>query len=145
MVEFSIHSLALVALSDSASLLAQTPASPSSEEQTTLRVSSRAVLVDVLVTDHKGKPISGLKQDDFKVAEQGKPQTISFFEEHGTGTQPVSAPMPKLPPDVFSNFSPYPLPPAVNVLLLDSLNTRMESQSFVHSQAIKFLKSAKPG
>jgi VWFA-related protein len=33
----------------------------------------------------------------------------------------------------------------VNVLLLDSVNTRMESQSFVHSQAMKFLKSAKPG
>lgn len=144
-MKFSIYSLALVALSVSASLHAQSPASPSSEEQTTLRVSSRAVLVDVLVTDHKGKPISGLKQDDFKVNEQGKPQTISFFEEHGTGPQPAPAPMPKLPPNVFSNFSPYPLPPAVNVLLLDSLNTRMESQSFVHSQAIKFLKSAKPG
>jgi hypothetical protein len=47
--------------------------------------------------------------------------------------------------DVFSNFSPYPLPPSVNVLLLDSLNTNMENQSFVHSQTMKFLKSAKPG
>ena len=53
--------------------------------------------------------------------------------------------MPKLPPDVFTNFSPYPPPPAVNVLLLDSLNTRMESQSYVHTQAMKFLKGAKPG
>ena len=103
------------------------------------------MLVDVLVTDHKGNPVTGLKQDDFTVTEQGKPQTISFFEEHGTGPQPVPAQLPKFPPNVFSNFSPYPLPPAVNVLLLDSLNTRMESQSFVHSQAIKFLKSAKPG
>lgn len=144
-MKFSIHSLAFVALSVSASLLAQSPASPSSDAQATIRVSSRAVLVDVLVTDHKGKPVTGLKQDDFKVAEQGKPQTISFFEEHGTGPQPAPAPMPKFPPNVFSNFSPYPLPPAVNVLLLDSLNTRMESQSFVHSQAIKFLRSAKPG
>ena len=45
--------------------------------------------------------------------------------------QPVE--MPKLPPDVFTNFSPFPQPPAVNVLLLDSLNTRMEDQSVVHS------------
>ncbi len=53
--------------------------------------------------------------------------------------------MPKLPPNTFSNFSPSPTPDAVNVLLLDSVNTRMESQSFVHSQAMKFLKNAKPG
>lgn len=53
--------------------------------------------------------------------------------------------MPSLPPNVFSNFSPNPLPPAMNVLLLDSLNTNMENQSFVHTQAMKFLKSAKPG
>jgi VWFA-related protein len=33
----------------------------------------------------------------------------------------------------------------VNVLLLDSLNTLMEHQSSVHTQAMKFLKSAKPG
>ena len=141
----SIRTMTFAVISVSTSLLAQSPGAPSSDAQTTLRVSSRAVLVDVLVTDHKGNPVTGLKQDDFTVTEQGKPQTISFFEEHGTGPQPVPAQLPKFPPNVFSNFSPYPLPPAVNVLLLDSLNTRMESQSFVHSQAIKFLKSAKPG
>ena len=53
--------------------------------------------------------------------------------------------MPKLPPNTFTNLSPFPQPPAVNVLLLDSLNTRMENQSVVHSQVLKFLKSAKPG
>jgi VWFA-related protein len=140
-----IRVIAFAVISVSTSLPGQAPGSPSSEAQTTLRVSSRAVLVDVLVTDHKGKPVTGLRKDDFTVTEQGRPQTLSFFEEHKDGSQPVPAQIPKLPPNVFSNFSPYPLPPAVNVLLLDSLNTRMESQSFVHSQAIKFLKSAKPG
>ena len=33
----------------------------------------------------------------------------------------------------------------MNVLLLDSLNTHMENQSYVHKQALQFLKSAKPG
>ena len=79
------------------------------------------------------------------MTEQGKPQAVSFFEEH-TGAVPDSdVELPKLPPNTFSNFSPIPTPDAVNVLLLDSVNTRMESQSFVHSQAMKFLKSAKPG
>ena len=135
--------IALIALA--MSLLAQTATPDANTPVSSLRINSRAVLVDVIVTNSSGRPILGLGKDAFTVTEQGKPQTISFFEENGTArpTQPVE--MPKLPPDVFTNFSPFPQPPAVNVLLLDSLNTRMESQSYVHSQAMKFLKSAKPG
>ncbi len=115
------------------------------ESATTLRVNSRAVLVDVIVTDSSGKPVTGLSRDAFSVKEQGKPQTISFFEENGNTPPPRPVEMPTMPPDVFTNFSPFPQPPAVNVLLLDSLNTHMENQSYVHKQALQFLKSAKPG
>jgi len=112
----------------------------------TLRINSRSVLVDVVVTDKSGKLVTGLKQDAFTVTEQGKPQEIGFFEEHaGMPAAATPVEMPKYPPDVFSNFSPFPQPAAVNVLLLDSLNTRMEDQAVVHQQALKFLKSAKPG
>ena len=103
------------------------------------------MLVDVIVTDSSGKPVTGLPKDAFTVTEQGKLQTISFFEENGAALPAQPLEMPKLPADVFTNFSPFPQPPAVNVLLLDSLNTRMEDQSVVHSRAMKFLKSAKPG
>lgn len=126
-------------------LSARSQGPDASAPQTTLRISSRAVLVDVLVTDHKGKPVSGLKKDDFTVTDQGKPQAISFFEEYKNTPQPEQPELPKLPPDVFSNFSPYPQPPAVTVLLLDSLNTGIENQSFVHKQAMNFLKTLKPG
>jgi VWFA-related protein len=126
-------------------LRSQTTASDANTSMTTLQINSRAVLVDVLVTDRSGKPVTGLKQDAFTVLEQGKPQTISFFEEHTGAPSSTPKEMPKLPPDVFSNFSPFPDPPAVNLLLLDSLNTQMENQSQVHVQALKFLKSAKPG
>jgi len=126
-------------------LRAQTAVPDANTPMSALRVNSRAVLVDVVVTDRKGKPVTGLKQDAFTVTEQGKPQTVSFFEENGKTPPPAAVEMPKLPPDVFSNFSPFPQPPAVNVFLLDSLNTPMENQSYVHSQALKFLDSAKPG
>lgn len=126
-------------------LWAQTAVPDGNNPMSALRVNSRAVLVDVVVTDGKGKPVTGLKQDAFTVTEQGKPQTVSFFEENGNTPPPAPMEMPKLPPDVFSNFSPFPQPPAVNVFLLDSLNTPMENQSYVHSQALKFLESAKPG
>ena len=116
-----------------------------SDQAPTLRLTSRAVLVDVIVTDSSGNPVKGLSRDAFSLTEQGKPQVISFFEENvaARSAQPVE--MPTMPPDVFTNFSPFPQPPAVNILLLDSLNTHMENQGYVHNQALKFLKTAKPG
>jgi len=134
--------IALIGLA--APLLAQTVTPDANTPSSTLRIDSRAVLVDVVVTDKSGKPVTGLSRDAFAVTEQGKSQTIGFFEEHA-GAPPAPKEMPKLPLDVFSNFSPYAQPAAVNVLLLDSLNTRMESQAFVHQQAMKFLKDLKPG
>lgn len=116
------------------------------DAQTTIRIDSRAVLVDVIVTDHKGNPVTGLKQDAFTVTENGKAQTVDFFEEHkATPADAAPVEIPKLPENTFSNYTPFPEPPVVTVLLLDSLNSRMESQSFVHKQALNFLKSAKPG
>ncbi len=137
--------IALAAISFAIPLSSQTNQPAAAAPEATLHITSRAVLVDVLVTDRSGAPVKGLKQSAFTVNEQGKPQTISFFEEHTGAPQGAPKEMPKLPPNVFSNFSPFPDPPAVNLLLLDSLNTRMENQSLVHKQALKFLKSAKPG
>lgn len=115
------------------------------DPETSLRFTSRAVLVDVVVTDSSGKPVTGLSRDAFSVTEQGKPQAISFFEENVPAQPAHPVQVPQMPPDVFTNFSPFPEPAAVNVLLLDSLNTRIENQSFVHKQALQFLKTAKPG
>jgi len=115
------------------------------ESGATLHINSRAVLVDVIVTDSHGNPVTGLKQDAFSLADQGKAQTISYFEEHKAGEPAKAVEFPKMAPNVFTNFSPFPRPPAVTVLLLDSLNTHMENQSYVHAQAMKFLKTAKPG
>ena len=47
----------------------------------TLRTTSRLVLLDVSVKDSKGGFVSGLTQDQFKVYEDGKLQTISQFAD----------------------------------------------------------------
>ena len=141
---FRTLACALTLISLSAPLLSQTATPEADTASSTLRINSRAVLVDVIVTDKKGNPVTGLTRDAFTATEQGKPEGIGYFEEH---TQAAAAPVeiPKFPPDVFSNFSPFAQPAAVNVLLLDSLNTRIESQAVVHQQAMKFLKDLKPG
>jgi len=112
--------------------------------QPTLTITSRAVLVDVIVTGKDGKPIPDLKQGDFTVTENGKPQAVTFFEPHHNA--PIAPPVvPTLPANTFSNLSEYPQPPAVNVVLLDSLNSYMADQGWVRNQALKFLGDVQPG
>lgn len=120
------------------------PAAANPNYEPALRVTTRSVVLDVIVSKD-GKPVTGLKKDAFTVKESGKPQAISFFEESVPTPPQQSVQIPKMPTDVFTNFSPFPDPPAVNVLLLDSLNTTTEDQSWIHKAALQFLKTAKPG
>jgi VWFA-related protein len=55
---------------------------------------SNLVIVDVVVRDKAGKPIEGLKQGDFTVLEDGKPQKVSVFEYQQLSYEPQ--PQPKL-------------------------------------------------
>jgi VWFA-related protein len=111
----------------------------------TFKISGKAVLLDVVVTDKSGNPVTGLKPESFSVLEKGAPQTISYFEEHRAAEDAKPVELPTLPMNVFTNFTPIPPPAVVNVLLLDSLNTPIDDQAYVHKQSMKFLKSMKPG
>jgi VWFA-related protein len=146
-------------LAFTAPLLAQSTPQPASQPAPSLRVDSRAVLLDVLVTDHKGLPVTGLAKDAFTVAEQGKAQTISFFEEHkGAPAADLEKQAEKekqsgqdaLPANTFSNASDLAEPEfarvaVANVLLLDTLNTQMADQMAVRKAAVAYLKELKPG
>src|ERR1700760_3365991 len=90
-------------------LIGQSTDTPSNAAENTLKVSSRAVLVDVIVTDKNGNAVKGLKQGDFRVLEQGKKQSISYFEEHTAdllARRGQNRAFPPMPPNVFTNFSP---------------------------------------
>ena len=54
----------------------------------TFTARSSLVIVDVTVRDKAGKPIEGLKQSDFAVSEDGKPQKISVFEYQNLSSEP---------------------------------------------------------
>ena len=112
----------------------------------TLKATAQLVIVDVVATDNKGAAIHNLKAKDFTVLEDGAPQQISSFEEHAA--MPVRGPqpgMPHLPPGIFTNFTPVPAGSAVNVLLLDALNTPMKDQAYVRDQLLEFLKDTPAG
>src|SRR5215469_7227060 len=55
------------------------------------RVESELVLVNVVARDKQGKPITDLKQDDFTVLEDGKPQKIASFDFENLDMQPLTA------------------------------------------------------
>ena len=108
----------------------------------TLHTQVQLVTVDVVVTDKHGHPVRGLKIDDFTLLENKSPQAVKSFEEH-TGNSDVSAPA-RLPRGVFGN-TPVSASGAVNVLLLDGLNTPADAQPYLRNQLVKFLAGEQRG
>src|SRR5437773_7654121 len=100
-------------------ILGWVPARSQSQNQVpvpTIRVSTHLVLVDVVVTDKQGKPIPGLRPEDFEVEENGKVQKISTFVPAGAN---LAAAEP-LPPGIYSNKPQYRAPGGpITVMLLD--------------------------
>jgi VWFA-related protein len=127
-----------------APLHSQTAGPDASHAVPTIRVETRVVLVDVVVTNNKGESIFALRKEDFQIAEDGKPQAISAFDEHKRN-KPIPLSIPALPPNVYTNFQPVKSGDSVNVLLIDMLNTQPWYQKDVLNQAIKFLATVPLG
>ena len=72
----------------------QFPGAVSGSSVPTLHVTTREIVVDVMVTDGSGNPVHGLTQSDFSMEENGKPQSIRSFREFGTEIQ-AAEPAPK--------------------------------------------------
>ena len=103
----------------------------------TIRANTRLVLVDVVVTDKKGQPVTGLKPESFTVEENGKKQKISVFVAPGSPNGPQPEPAP---PGILSNHPEHVRPTGVpTVLLLDAANSRFRDQAYARSQMLKYV------
>jgi VWFA-related protein len=123
---------------------AQSNSKDAPKNEPVLKTTTRAVVVDVVVTGDSGTSVGGLDRRSFSILEDGKPQTIDFFDEHTATTAPVVT-LPHLPPHVYSNEPGVAPNEAVNVLLLDSMNTEEADQAYAHKQILRFLGSLQPG
>ena len=85
----------------------------SAQDDDVIKVDSSVVLLNATITDAAGKPISGLKQAQFKVLEDGVEQEISIFETQET--------------------------PFAAVILLDTSGSMETRVSLARSAAINFL------
>src|SRR5215469_6472035 len=118
----------------------------SGEPTETLHTGTHIVIVDVVVEDRSGHPVRGLTRDNFVLTEQKKAQTISHFEEHNASTnQKPGLRAPKLPPGVFTDYTPVAPDSTLNVLLVDALNTPQTDQIYLRKQLLDFIKREKPG
>ena len=109
-----------------------------------IRSTANLVVVDVVV-NHSGHPITGLPQQDFHIFEDGREQTIKVFEEHSPGgdESKTEKPVP-LPPNTYTNVPESSSTGAINVLLLDAVNTPTEDQAYARRKIIEYLQTVPP-
>lgn len=110
----------------------------------------RVINVDVVVTDRRGNPISGLTRNDFEIYENGVPKTITnFYEVQGNQAKSIVA------DEVGAKVEETKPAPAVAVaeemkrriiFYVDNLSLNPFNRNRVFSQMKDFLKSAmRPG
>jgi len=81
----------------------------------------RRITLDVVVTDHSGKPVPGLQQQDFTVLDNKQPRTISSFSAAAGASS--------------SDDSSQQA-----VLLVDAINTPFNAVAFQREQLDRFLR-----
>lgn len=121
------------------------PASAPESESTVLHANAKLVLVDVVVSE-RGNAVHGLDRRRFHIFEDGKEQIVTSFDEHQPAAGPASpSKNSALPAHTYTNVPTYPAAAAVDVLLLDALNTPLSDQLEVRRQMILYLGKIPPG
>lgn len=107
-----------------------------------LRVQSRIVLTDVVVTDASGNPVAGVPRSAFHIYDNHREEKISTFEEHTplSGAQTVAP----LPAGVHTNASRLDPNAALNVLFIDSTHIDVIDQMFLYRELTTFVRNLPP-
>ncbi|HUP61221.1 MAG TPA: VWA domain-containing protein [Thermoanaerobaculia bacterium] len=139
----------LLALSLCAPLFAQRnnpePELPKLVEQIDVRV----INVDVVVTDRKGNPVTGLRKEDFEILENGNPKVVTnFYEVEGTLAKNVVAEpetATTVPAPVRRDEVPENLKRRI-IFYIDNLSLAPFNRNRVFTQTKEFVKTVmRPG
>src|SRR6185503_16020018 len=100
-----------LALVLSLAAFAQTPKGVQSQVQAstgtaTFTASTQLVVEQVSVKGKEGKPVEGLKKEDFTITEDNKPQEIKFFDYEKLAETPSEAPAPALQTEHAADVAP---------------------------------------
>lgn len=114
---------------------------PSQDQAATLRSTSRLVVLDIVVTDKSGKPVSNLSRDDFQVLDDKDPQTIASFERPEQHKYAISTAEGKPGEPERRGRS---VSPALTILVIDALNTEFLDTAYAREMVMKYLKTHGP-
>ena len=89
------------------------------DEGDVVRVDTQLVSVAAVVTDNTGRPLSGLRPENFQLVEDGQPQTIANF---GTAETPFEV-----------------------ALLLDTSGSTRDDVALIRAAANSFIEALRPG
>jgi VWFA-related protein len=111
------------------------------------KTSVRRVIVDVVVSDSLGNPVSGLTAGDFLLKEDGQPQKIRTIDIHDfdASSDPLPGLPEVLPANTFVNVPKGPERGPLYVLLLDLLNMETEDQPHARQQLLEFVRNKPEG
>jgi VWFA-related protein len=125
----------------------QTPAQPEKavtemtthDEQATFKSRVDLVMIPVVVRDGHGKPVAGLKKEDFQLFDRGKPQTISRFTAEKAGGQTI-----KFAEDADEVAKPRKdaesvIPQRFMAYLFDDVHANFGNLAFARQAAIKHM------
>jgi len=117
--------------------------------QSVLRAQSDIVRIDVEVTDRAGKPIKGLRQDQFTITDDGKAQKISSFSYSDIesvaaagpeNVKPLVVPVDNEGPGAADAVSDQIRDRWMIVLFFDMTSMETDDILRAHDGAVKFLK-----
>ena len=96
-----------------------TPATPPNSTVPPASASDHRITLDVVVTDKAGNPQTGLQQQDFTILDDKQPENIQSFHanEEGSTAEPVQV-----------------------IVLLDAVNTGVQTMSYERLELEKFLR-----
>ena len=114
---------------------AQQPQSPTPEG--TLSVTSRLVVMDVVVLDRNGNPVTNLDKSQFSITEDKVPQTIKNFDP------PSAHAMPTAGADLVHSAADLPKigHAPVDILALDEVDTPFHQLAYARQMMEKYLKA----
>ena len=129
----ALLALCFLSLCGTAQELMQRP-NPASQPE--LQITTRLVVLDVVVTDHSGQLRNDLTANDFHITEDGVPQTILNFEPPSSHPIPVGAPITSTK-DLESRAPQSP----VDIVVLDEVNTSFQNMAFARYALKKYLNA----
>ena len=131
------HLLLLMSLFLTSAQVLQLQKPTESQPASSLKVRTSLVIIPAIVTDKSGKPVEDLTKDDFVVKEDGKPQTIAFFEHIRTAAS--SGVRPAVPEGIFTNRVRQDQPSRLTIIAIDARSTGVTERLEARQKIIDFV------